>query len=70
MLRYKVLMQVLMLLILEVFLLHLQKYMKFAEWYYREKIDFALDRMEFTQDKVFDLGFGHGGDHPPGFVPG
>jgi len=39
----------------------LQKYMKFAEWYYREKIDFALDRMEFTQDKVFDLGFGHGG---------
>jgi SAM-dependent methyltransferase len=35
--------------------------MKFSEWYYREKINFALDRIEFTGDKVFDLGFGHGG---------
>ena len=26
-----------------------------------KKINFALDRIEFTADKVFDLGFGHGG---------
>lgn len=40
---------------------NVSKYLKFAEWYYREKVAFALDRIDVKQGRVFDLGFGHGG---------
>jgi SAM-dependent methyltransferase len=38
-----------------------ENYLKFAQWYYQEKIDFALQRSGLTLGNVFEVGFGHGG---------
>jgi len=37
------------------------KYMKFARWYYGEKIDYVLNHIQNSQGRVFDIGCGQGG---------
>ena len=36
-------------------------YMKFARWYYGDKVDFAIAQSGLSRGSVFDMGFGYGG---------
>ncbi len=36
-------------------------YMKFARWYYSEKVDYAIAQTGLARGRVFDMGFGYGG---------
>ncbi len=36
-------------------------YLKFSEWYYREKINYAQKYSGLNSGAIFDVGFGHGG---------
>jgi SAM-dependent methyltransferase len=36
-------------------------YMKFARWYYGEKVDYAIARSRARSPRVFEMGFGFGG---------
>ncbi len=36
-------------------------YMKFARWYYGDKVDYAIAQCGISRGRVFDMGFGYGG---------
>lgn len=36
-------------------------YMKFASWYYGDKVDYAIAKTGVTHGRVFEMGFGYGG---------
>jgi len=36
-------------------------YMKFARWYYGDKVDYAIARSGVRRGRVFEMGFGYGG---------
>lgn len=38
-----------------------EEYLRFARWYYSEKIDFALEHSRLERGRVFDIGCGQGG---------
>lgn len=37
------------------------KYMKFARWYYGDKVDYAIEKCGVSRGRVFEMGFGYGG---------
>jgi SAM-dependent methyltransferase len=38
-----------------------ETYMKFARWYYGDKVDYAIERTGVSSGRVFEMGFGYGG---------